>query len=333
MSESLRTRVQALLGAEQSPQRSELLGLGFDAIVALPVRALVDRDALREAIDRGLTRENAARIATRHVLPALERIASTIEGRPERLGELLSPEGERLLVQIVRSGKGPRFGWLRGAIDADDVRPLVAPVVQQLLTQFTAKLPIPGFSSGGSGGSGGGGGLGGLVGMLGKQVQRSAGQLADLGRGVMGGLIKDFSQSATTEFRLALRERLKSPEGKRALEHIRDRVVAHVMNARLADVTSDLMHLPRAEIAEVVARAIEHLRAQPLFRAALEGELDAALAELEARTLKELLEELGLYEQTRTLVLRALDPGLSTLARSDEFGAWLERLLSAAGQP
>jgi hypothetical protein len=325
------TRIQAQLGAAESPSRAELLGLGFDALVAQPVAALVDRSALCDAILRGLTQANASLIAERHVLPALERIAAHVEGKGERVRDLLSPAAAQRIAAIVQSGKGPRFGWLQGSVDPDDVRQLIAPIIQQMLLQFTQKLPIPGLAS--AGGGGGGGGLGGLVGMIGKQVQRSAGQLADVGRTMMGGAIRDFSQSATSEFRVALRERLKSPEGARIVERMRDRIVTHVFGAQLPEVTRDLMYLPRPQIAEVVALVIEHLRDYEPFRELLEAELHAALDELGPRTVQALLAELGLLESTRGLVVGALDPSIRSLAQSPAFGDWLARLLASAEAP
>lgn len=326
---SQREKIQALLGADQSAQRSELIAIAFDAITAQPVGSLVDRDALIAGIYSGLTEANAQRIATQHVLPAFERIGSALDGKPDRVRDLISDAAEKQLVAIVASGKGPRFSWMKNAFDPDDVRQLIAPIIQQLLLQFTNKLPIPGVGGGGGGGAdrGGTSGLGGLVGRIGKQVQKSAGQLADVGRSMMGGVIKDFSQTATTEFRIALKDRLKSPEGQRIVERMRDRFLTHLLSAKADVVLQDFMHLPRPEIGHMVALVIDHLREQPTFRVIFEGELNAALDELAGRTSRQLLEELGVYESSRAQILKAVDPGVQALAKSSEFGAWLDRLL------
>ena len=336
MSQSQRAKIQALLGAAESGARGELIALAFDAITAEPVAGLVDRDAAIAAVYSGLTELNAERIAQRHVLPAFERIAHTLSGKPDLVRDLISDAAERQLVAIVASGKGPRFKWMSHAIDPDDVRQLIAPIIQQLLLQFTAKLPIPGVGGGGSsGGTGGGGsgGIGGLVGRIGKQVQKSAGQLADVGRSMMGGVIRDFSQTATHEFRVALKERLQSPEGQRIVERMRDRFLTHLLGAKADQVVEDFMHLPRPEIAHMVALVIEHLRELPLFRSVFEAEFAAVLGELGQKSVRELLEELGLYDATRAQVLRAVDPGVRALVSSEPFGAWLDRLLASTGEP
>jgi hypothetical protein len=329
MSQTQRAKIQALLGADTSAQRSQLIALAFDAITAQPVAALVDRPVAIAAVYSGLTEGNAQRIAERHVLPAFDRIAATLVGKPDRVRDLISDAADRQLAAIVASGKGPRFQWMQRAIDPDDVRQLIAPIIQQLLLQFTAKLPIPSVGGGSSSGGSGGGtsGLGGLVGRIGKQVQKSAGQLADVGRTMMGGVIKDFSQTATTEFRVALKERLKSPEGQRIVERMRDRFLTHLLGTKADLVVQDFMHLPRPEIAHMVALVIDHLREQPLFRTIFEAEFAAVVDELGQRSGKELLEELGLFATTRAQVLAAVDPGVKALVTSEAFGSWLDDVL------
>lgn len=335
MSQSQREKMQALLGAPESALRSELVALAFAAITAQPLAAFVDREALVAGIYSGLTEANADRIGKQHVLPAFERIAGTLVGRPERLRDLLSDAADQQLGAIVAQGQGPRFGWMKNAFDPDDVRQLIAPIIQQLLLQFTAKLPIPGVGGGATGGgakgdgSGGNSGIGGLVGRIGKQVQKSAGQLAEAGRSMMGGVIKDFSQTATSEFRVALKERLKSPEGQKIVERMQGRFLKHLLGARADVVVQDFMHLPRPEIAHMVSLVIEHLRTQPLFRSVLEAEVNAVLDELSGKSARALLEELGVYDSTRAQVLKVVDPGVQALLSSPEFGDWLDRLLDS----
>ena len=326
-------RIRALLAADESSLRSELLTLGLDLVLDVPVETWIDRSALRESILRGLTRENALLIATRHAVPAVERVAARVAGRPETVRDLLSEQGARELRAIVMSGKGPRYRFLRGAIDGDDLRQLIAPVVQQLLFSFTARLPIPGFGGSAPSGAGGLGGLGGIVGRIGKQVQRSAGQLADVGRSMFGSVIRDFSETATTDFRAALKERLQSPEGQRIVSRMRERFLDHVLSIRADDVAQDLMHLPRPEVAALSATVVGHQPALALFREILESEIDAVLDAIGSRTGRELLSELGLLEGARQQAGAALDAALRRVIQSDGFAHWLDRLLKSAEEP
>jgi hypothetical protein len=341
MSQAQKAKIQALLGAPESASRSQLIALAFDAITAQPVGGLVDREAAVAAIYAGLTEQNATRIAEQHVLPAFERIAQAVSGRSERLRDLISDAADKQLSAIVASGRGPRFKWMERSIDPDDVRQLIAPIIQQQLLQFTSKLPIPGVgggsaessqsSHGSRSGGGGSSGIGGLVGRIGKQVQKSAGQLADVGRTMIGGVVRDFSQTATSEFRIALRARLASPEGKLIVERMRDRYLTHLLGAQADAVVKDLMFLPRPEIAKLVAQVIEHLREQPLFRSIVEAEFAAVLDQLGQKTGRELLTELGIFDSTRTQVLAAVEPGVQALVTSEAFGSWLESLLKETG--
>lgn len=328
MSRSQREKIQALLAAETSALREELLALAFEAVTAAPVRAVVDRAALYEHVYRALAQESLVSVARARVLGSIARLSGAVRGRSERVRDLLSDDAEARLMALVASGKGPRFVWLKGALDPADVRQLIGPVIQQLLLQFTQKLPIPGIGGGASGGAASG--LSGLVGRIGKQVQRSAGQLADVGRSVLGGTIRDFSQTATSEFGTALKERLASTEGQEIVARMRDRVVKHVLGSELDAIVADLLRLPDAEIADLVALALAHNREQSLFRSLLEQELGVVLDGLEARSLEEQLKELGLFEATRSLVLSSAEPPLKALFRSEVFGGWLGRLLAEA---
>lgn len=335
MSQAQRTKIQALLSAEGSPLREKLLSLSFDAITAQPLSTVFSDPGLVPLIYKALTAENAERIAERHVLPIFARLEASFAGKPQRLKDGLSSDAEAQLRSLVASGKGPRLLWLKGAVDPDDIRQLVAPVVQQVLIQFASKLPIPGMGGGGgsSSGSGSGGGLGGLVGMIGKQVQRSAGQLADVGKSVLNGVARDFSQTAITEFKTALGVRMKSPEGRQIVQRIRDRVVDRVIVGKLHDVIVDFRHLPEQEIAGVVAKVLGHLPGQPWFREIIEAEVAEALSVVGTRSLAELLQESSLLDEARALVLVAVEPGVRVLAASDAFGAWVEQLLAESSAP
>ena len=317
MNDARHLRIRALLAREASPHRSELLGMLFEAVIAQPIGQLVDRDALRDEILHGLAPERSARVAERHVLPALDRLARALLGRAEVVRDLLSDAGEQRLTTLVRDERHPRFAWLQGALDPADVRELITPIIQQQLMQFASKLPIPGL---------GGGGLGGLVGRLGKQV----GQLADVGRSMLSGVVRDFSQSATSEFRVALAARIESPDGQRILARMRDRALAHLLAARLDDVVCDLMQVPREEVARLVSDVLAHGREQALVRSVLEIELDAQLETLAERTPRQLLEEFDMLDRTRAQVLRALDPVLRQVMNADPFADWLARLLADA---
>jgi hypothetical protein len=337
-----RERIQDLLTRDPSPERAELLSLGFAALAGEPLAALVGDPRLPALIASTLTRDNAQRLAEQHLLTAARRVQARLGTASERVRDTMPQDAQEKLAALVHAGKGPRFAWLKGAIDPADLRQLLAPVVQQVLSQFTAKLPIPGL--GGGSGSSPPAGLGGLVGMLGKQVQKGASQLADVGKSVIGGLgaefqnrlsalTRDFSQTAVSEFRSALGERLDSEEGKQIVQRIRDRVVAHVLDTRLALIVDDLMQLPLDEVSLIAAGVVGQQPGLALFREILDAELAGLLGELGQRSLLELLTEAGVADEARAFCVGAVEPGLKKLVASDAFGAWLDRLLASTATP
>ncbi|HEY6881004.1 MAG TPA: hypothetical protein VI299_23425 [Polyangiales bacterium] len=314
------SKIQALLAAEGSAQRSRLIAVVLDAVLARKVGDTIDRAQLIESVYHGLTGAVATTIAERYVLPAADRVAVSFAGHDDRVRDLLGARAEQQILALVRQGQGPRFGWLKGALDADDLRQLMAPVVQQLLFAFVNKLPIPGIGKPS--------GLGGLVGAISKQVSRSMGDLADVGRTVMGSFVKDFSQGAISDFRDALRVRMQTEEGREILERMRERLARQVLAAKADTLLTDLLSLPRKELAQVVSAAIDQLRTQPTFRAALERELHAVVDHLCERSAGELLQELDLLEVTRAQVAHVADPIVKDLAAGESFGRWLEDLLA-----
>jgi hypothetical protein len=326
MSDTQRSRIQALLAADTSPLRAELLRMGFDALAAQPLSTIVGHEELAGLIVQGMARENVERITRRHVLPAVVRVEKRLASADEKVGDLLPADSVATLRALVASGKGPRFAWLRGAIDPRDLQELIAPVVQQVLTSFVSKLPIPRLS--GSGGTSGGstGGLGGLVGKIGKQVSKSASQFAG-GLGLQQ-LVRDFSQSAAVEVRGAIVDRLRSVEGRKIMRRIRDRVLDHVLKVQASEVVDDFLRVSPLEVGRISEGAVSHVRDLPFFRDILVGEIQAVLAELGTRPLRDVLDEMGLLEGVRTLALGAVEPGLVELVRSDAFGDWLDRLLA-----
>ncbi len=333
-----RERIQQLLTADPSPERAELLRLGFDALASEPLAPLFADPALAPLIAHALTFDNVHRDVERLLVPGIARVEAQLKTASERVRDAMPESAQARLMAVMASGKGPRFAWLEGAIDPADLRQLLAPVVQQVLAQFTAKLPIPGL------GGGGGAGLGGLVGKLGKQVSRSASQLADVGKSVLSGLgselqsrletlTRDFSQTAVAEVRTALAERLKSDEGREIVARIRDRVVQRVLDTQLTVIADDFLRLPVDELARLGSEVVAFQPGQPLFTSVLESELAALVSTLGQRSLVELLTEAGILDEARAYCMSAVEPGLKRLAASDAFGDFLDRLLAKTATP
>jgi hypothetical protein len=332
-----RSRIQTLLTAETSALRAELLRIGFDALAAQPLSVVIGDPELAGLIVQGMAHDHVVHITERHVLPAVTRVQKRLATAPEKVGDLLPKEAEATLRKLVASGKGPRFAWLKGAVDPNDLQKLITPIVQQVLTSFVTKLPIPGFSGSSSGSTGdaaetrgSSGGLGGFVGKIGKQVTKQVTKGASQLAGGLGlqQFVRDFSQSATVEIRGAIVDRLRSDEGREIVQRIRSRVVDRVLGARANEVVDDFLHVPSEEVGRIAEGAVSHVRDLPFFRDILAGEIQAVLDEIGARSLRDVLEEHGLLEGVRKLAIGAVEPGLVDLVRGEAFGDWLDRLLA-----
>jgi hypothetical protein len=331
-----RSRIQSLLAAEASPLRDDLLRMGFDALVAQPLSTLVGHPDLANLILGGLSLENATRITEHHVLPAVARVQERLAKTTDTVGDLLPAEATATLRTLVASGRGPRFAWLKGAIDPADLQKLIGPIVQQVLTSFVSKM-TSGSSKSRDDDDGdeerprGGRGLGGLVGKIGKQVSKGASQLAG-GLGLQQ-LVRDASESAAVEVRVAIVERLRSDEGREILKRIRARVLDRVLAARTTVVVDDFLRLPPQEVGRIGQGAVAHVKDHGFFRDILAGEIQAVLTELGARSLHDVLAEMGQLEAFRKVATGAVEPGLVALIKTDGFGDWLDRVLAQSATP
>jgi hypothetical protein len=338
MTDTQRSRIQSLLAAQASPFRNELLVMGFDAIVAQPLSNLVGHADLANLIVQGMDRAHVETITRRHVLPAVTRVQQRLGASNEKVRDFLSPDAEKALRALVASGKGPRFSWLNGAIDPADLQKLITPIVQQVLTSFVTKLPIPGLTSNGrttgSGSSRPPGNATGLVGMIGKQVAQVAKGASQLAGGLgLQQVVRDFSQSAAVEIRGAIIDRLKSDEGREIMRRVRDRVLDRILDTKASRIVDDFLRVSPTEVARVAEGAVSHTRELTLFRDIVAGEIQATLTELGARSLREVLEEARLLEPVRAVAVATIDPALADLARSEAFGGWLDRLLAQSADP
>jgi hypothetical protein len=337
--ESLAHRMVQVLAANSSSAREGLAALSFDSLVAQPLSTWLADAELTGLLLRALQGDALENVLTRHALPFITRTEARMRAQSERVRDALPEGAEARITQIVSGARGPRFVWLKGALDGADVRELIAPVVQAVLLQFANKLPAAaGLGAQAAAGSA----LGGFVGLLGKQMQKTARDLAEVGKNVMGGLSgelerrlqnlsRDFTQTAMLEFRTAMLERLQSAEGRAILVRMRERLIRHVLDAPQQELAEDLARAPFNELAAWAPDLAAHVSEQTWFRELLAAEVQALVETIGTRSLRELLEEAGLEAATRALVIRTFDPALRTLFAASSFEAWLERLVQESG--
>lgn len=329
MTTSARALVEKLLASDHALLR-EGAERTLDALLERPLSRYLDDAAIETLVTiiaAAVTEPNAKRVIDDHVHPGLDRqIARSTKNR-ETLGDLLPPGGEATLLAILEKTRLPRAEWAAGAVDAGLVRKLVSPVIQDTLLRFAKRLPIPGL--GGEGSS-----MPDPLG-LGKKLRDAKNPLSGMGKGLMGGMDKklqsvarDFAESATTDMREALVERLRSDEGKALLSQIRAHASKHLLAVPLATVLSEVNTLPRADIEAFVPALVTHNVGRTQLHDAVRAELRAVLGVEGDRPLREVLETYGLLAEVK----RELPPVLTKVAAEVLSDApmleWIERVLA-----
>jgi hypothetical protein len=330
-----RDRIVSALCAEDGSLRRAGLALVIDHVLAQPLSAWLDADAVTGLLVEALTANNSARVIERHVLPGLGRVRGALRTANETVGGTLPESARAKIEQLVTQRKGPRFAWLGGALDRDKIRALLAPALQEVFVNFGARMPLGGRESGsGSAASA----AAGFVGRLGRGTGE---RLLNLGKSVADGFgvdiearlreaARDYSQGAVAGLQRAIATRLATPEAATLIEGLQRSVLEHVLATPVSTILDDLDRLPLADAIKLASPILEHDLARGLWRSIVSAEVHAVLELESARTLRELLEEAGLLTGLRSELLERGDGVARTLFASQEFAAWLERVLDEA---
>ena len=330
------------LTSEISPLRDEGVALAIDYLLDRTIAELVDLEKMNDIVVRALTKENVARIVTRHVRPGFERFTAEVQASEETVGGFVPDPGR--IRAIVDKSRLPRAEWARGIVDPGLMRRLFAPVWANLLLSFAKRLPIPGMGAAASGAAaaatGAARGMGGIAERLSRTVQGHAEKIADAGRSVMGGLgaevekrmqaaAREFSDGAATLFREALHDRLKSREGRELVAQITAQVIDHVMVTKLADIHEDTRSVPVADILDVAGEIVAHSAPRAFVQKIVGGEIRSFLMLEGGRNLRELMGELGVLDAARAEAIDQASRVARGLFASAAFGDWVGRLLDA----
>jgi hypothetical protein len=337
--------VARALGRLREPSSASLhalVELLIEAALARPIETAIDPDRVVALAVTTLERSRIEAALAKLGRPAWERQRALLARRGDRVGDWLPEGGRAVLEEVVVGARTPSGEWTRGLVDPSDVRELIAPVLQDTLLTFARKLPLVGNVADAEGPARAAGKLFGMARELaqtvGEKASERAGKLADIGRGVLGGLggemekrvvqaAREYSQSAVEPLETAFVARLRSDEGREILARIRSRVIDRVLAARAADVLADLDTLPRAPLDALIAQAIAFGVRRPETAEMLRAEVAAFVAEHDGKTVGEVLDAWGLRETAITEARRELRAIASATASDTRAGAWLRALL------
>jgi len=331
-------RILAALRADASPLRRRGVAMLVDFVLSRPLADFVDRDGLVELFTRGLDVDRAIRVLRSRAEEAWKRQLRRADDTELPVGALLPQSVRDRLRDVVAAAKPPRADWARGAIDPTLVRRIVAPALQDVLLAFTRRLPLPGLS-----GEAAWPGLGLMAGIglrVREEIEKRAGQVADAGRAVLDGLgidleaqiealTRDFSQSAERDLREALARRIETAEGRALVGEMQTQLFDRLLATRWHDLRIDLDGLPLADVAELIAPTLHHLRSEGFLAEALGEEIDAWLAADGARRVGELLREVGILDMVKEHTVGRGEQLARAFFASDEFGAWLADVLES----
>lgn len=337
--EAPRDRVLRLLSAEQSPLRDELVAMAVDCALARPLSDFVDFDQGRSIVVRALTKENLARIFSRHVDPGFARYTKRVAVSAETLGDLVPDPARVRIRRIIDESKPPRAKWARDLVDPALLRRLFAPVWMNLFASFAKRLPLPGVSAVAAAATGDSVGAT-LAGLLTRSVQERAEKLVDRGRSAMGGLgveiekrvqaaAREFSDGAAGIFREALEARLKSAEGREIVSEITTQALARLIAAKLVDLHDDAKDADVPEILAAAAEIVGHSVTREFIEQTIEQEV-SAFVELEGkRSSREIFDELGVLDDVRRVAVSRMGGLAQNLFAAPAFADWVARLLGA----
>lgn len=327
-----RDRIISALSTDDASLRRAGVELVIDHVLARPLAAYLDVDALSALLVQALSNDNAARVIEQHVLPGFARVQAALSDAQLNVGDLVPESARAKLEALSTNPRGPRFAWLQGALDRDKLRALLAPALQEVLMSFATRIPLGG-REGGAGSAAAA--AAGLVGRLGRGTGE---RLLNLGKSVADGFgvdlearlrdaARDYSQGAVAAFQRAIGARLTTPEAAGLIEGLQRSVLQHVLATPVSTILDDLDRIPLADAIALAAPILEHNLGQALWRKIVETEVRSVLAIEGQRTLRELLEEAGLLEIVRNYFVDHGDSAVRDLVQSQAFSAWLSRVL------
>jgi hypothetical protein len=282
---------------------------------------------------RAVSTENATRVIETHVLPGVARVRATLAKEGTCVGDVLPADAKKTIDALAGNPKGPRLGWLRGALDRDRLHVLIAPAIQEVFVRFISRIAQPGKESGT------GGATAAAAQLLGKHGRDTGDRLRCIGKSVAGGhgvdieaklrdAARDYSQGAVSVFDESIRRRIATDEGQAIIGELARGVVAHILTTPVTTIADDLDRLSIADVLRVapsvIAYAVEHEPVRSIFR----EEVRAALAIEGTRTFREVLEEAGLLETLHAHLVGRGDPVIRELFASKAFADWVDALLS-----
>lgn len=314
-----------------------------DQAMSGPLQDLIRRREVREIVDSQLDEDALRPLFDAYVGPIVERCREILGQSADSGHDWLSPATQQAIAAMLANPAGPRFTCFSSAIEPTLLRKLLAPVFQDVLLGFVAKLPSVLANAGGLAGGADSntrspsGTDGGLFGRLGKEMGGRGRALMDVGRSVVSGLgieqklkplAAEFSQQAVLLFRSGLRDRVRTPEGRRLVDEMVQHGMDSVLKVPLSEINADLSRIPLPKAIALLPEAVSFAADRALFSDMLDAEIDGFFDKHGQRSIGELLSEHELLDTLRPVLVRAASDHAQALFKSENFSTWLSDVLA-----
>lgn len=305
------------------PLLREGVEVAVDTLLARKLGELVDVAVLTDTLTTGLHEAELSRIVERHLLPARARVGGVLGDAT--VGSMLTEEVAAHLEEQVASMNVPNFSWLAGAIDPEILRKLFAPIWQDVLMQYTRRLPL-------------GSGIAGALSKMG-EFGKGLRNVALRGRepepepeqdetAERESIARDFAQDVTSEVRDAIVARLASEEGRELAEQARRQVHQRIMETPARTILDDLERLPLDTLFRMAPPTVDFNAGSELGRAMMRSEVQAVLEVEGERTLAEVLDGAGVLPPLRAYLRVQAEGLLGAMLDEPKFADWISKWLS-----
>ena len=306
---------------------ASLAQLIVDDLLARPPAEVVDARFSAELIQRTLQGWLGSDIAEQRLLETLESVREGLARDDRPLGDVVPDEVTDAVRALAAKPYSPDRGTLLAIVDRDPVRKLVREILRETLVDFGKKLraPVAGNSVAKS--------LGGLGRFARDRAARKSGSIGALAGGLVGAVSEeverqierraaDFADGAISGVLHRFADELCDPKRVDDQAALRGAVLDGLFSLRGVDAAKELNNADPAELVATLRAALSSWAERDDFAEQVESFVDAALAEVDAPTLGDLLDRADLRETATSLVVDVLQRRLGPLFESDAFGAW-----------
>lgn len=269
--------------------------MAVDAFLRRSLADVVDRAGVVRVLRAAITSAHAEQLPALLLDPAWTRTRSA--AGEVRLGDHLDTGLREAIHEFVETTPLRGADWRGELVDANLLRELFAPVLQQTLVSFAQGL-VGSLGALGGVASVAGGLAGGLAGALSGRKSKGGGFAARL-ESAAKDTAAEFARGALDELRASAATRMQSDEGRALVRRLWEHALSQVHGASLAEVMDDLEAHRRPDGQALALRVGVALFHSEFGQATLERELRALVDTFGARRVGEVLREAEVVAEVR----------------------------------